>query len=557
MIDIQAPSIPKAAHPGAIGAPDARACAQARHRANAGGVLAEPPERKAASTRGAAPAGLAAGGVRAGLQLRLVIALPVLLALMVIAQGAASYVIFKNHGDEIDKLGAGRIAEVLLNAHMVSMLVLTAVGIVCGLGLALAILRPIRALMEAARRVAEGALDQRAPSVNAAPELEALSRSFNEMIDRLNAAMGERNRMLVEGLPLGILTTDLQGRVTAASPAAADMLGLPVSALTGRTVLDLIESVRQETRALMTRVAHDLQGDDATLPGGVRANYRLTRASLRDGHGQAVGHVFSFRRPGAVDELSAHLRRTDELASLGAFALGLAHQLRNPLAAVKGLSQLLQSDRDLPDRAAEYLARMNAQVDRVDRFVGQLLSYSESPASDPPTPTDLAQALREALEIACRQAGTEPAKAARVICAEALTPLPAILIERKRVTDALAQVVKNALKFSPEGGAITLSSQADPDGRWGAVRVHNAGPAIAPENRERVFEPFFTTDERATGLGLTFAREIVAQNGGALLLEPADDGVAFVARFGADRLADANGDDCDRADDEAGKEARA
>jgi PAS domain S-box-containing protein len=467
------------------------------------------------------------------LQLRLVIALPVLLVLMAVGYGLVSYLSFSNHWEALERLGAAQIASDLLETHLEAMLLLAIVGMISGVVLAWAILRPIQALVETTRLVASGQLDRHTPPVNAAPELEALSHSFNEMIDRLNASIAERNRVLIEGIPIGILTTDLAGRVTAASPVACDILGMPGERLIGRTVGELTEIQGREGRMLLECLVRSFQDHPEPSSRQTGETYPLTKAYLRDAGGRPTGIVFSFREPAAVRELSAHLRRTDELASLGTFALGLAHQLRNPLGAVKGLSQLMLLERELPARVRDYLGRTVGEIDRVDRFVGQLLSLSEQPLG-PPEPTDLLAALHAALEQTRRELEPERAVAARL--REALVPLPPLLLERERVTHALAQILRNAFHFTPQGETITLSSRAGDDGWAATLRIHNTGSTIAPDDRRRVFEPFFTTGERATGLGLTFAREIIAQNGGALELEVDEAGVALVVRFGAGRV---------------------
>jgi signal transduction histidine kinase len=495
--------------------------------------------------------------IRSRLGLRLIIALPVLLVLMTVCYGLVSYLAFSSNWEALERLGAAEIAGSLLEIHLATMLILTLVGIVSGIALAWAILRPVQSLVKTVRLVAAGQLDLRAPAVNAAPELEALSDSFNEMIDRLDASFSERYRLLVEGIPIGVLTTDLQGHMTAASPVACHCLGLPADRLIGRRVADLTEIDHPEGRELIERIARTLEehtsDPEPTNPKSTdrkseirnpksnastfhiphSAFSNLTPSPLRDARGRVTGLVFSFRQPDVVRNLSDHLKRTDQLASLGAFALGLAHQVRNPLCAVKGFGQLLLLECDLPERAVDYAGRMIGEIDRIDRFVGRLLRLSDQPVAAP-EPADLRDVLADALEYTRRE--LTPTQAKTVVRRDDRSAPPILMLERERVTHAVAQILKNAYHFTPAGGTIALACGVDsdraPDGERGAfLRIHNTGSSLDPTVRPRVFEPFFTTTDHATGLGLTFAREIIAQNGGSLEVETDASGVAFVARF--------------------------
>lgn len=472
----------------------------------------------------AAPAGVRTRS--AGLRMRLVIALPVLLVLMPLSYGVISYTSFQSHWDELERLRATATAARLLETHLEAMLALAIVGVLAGCGLAWAILRPIETLVRTARQVGTGSFDRRVTRLAAAPELERLSTTINEMIDRLEAMQIERNRLLLAGIPLGLLTVDRNGCVTAANPICCEMLGLTHDAVLGRSIEALAGQIDGDAAPLIHRMVAAYRGE---LPEGAADPWNLTVARQRDG----AGAVFSFRRPEAVREVTEHLRRTDELASLGTFALGLAHQLRNPLAAVKGLGELMQHERDLPPRAAGYVQRMVGEIDRVDRFVTQLLKLSDAPLA-PPAPTDLAAAMQDAVGLARRWAADH--RLERPIETR-LDVVPTMIIERDRLVQALVELLKNALAHTPEGGTITAACSLDAATGAALLSVRNTGPQIAEADLPRIFDPFFTTSDRATGLGLTFARAIVAQNGGSLSVSQDGAAVTFTVRLGTERAA--------------------
>ena len=365
-------------------------------------------------------------------QLRLVITLPALLILFTLGYGLISYLSFSAYWDELDRLGSHAIASQLLRTHLVAMLALTALALVMGVALSSAILRPINAIMQASRQVAEGRLDQHTPPIPAARELNELSQSFNAMIDQLNRSIAERNDIL---------------------------------------------------------------------------------SNLPDAKG--------------VRDLSAHLNHTDRLAALGTFTLGLADELRNPLGAIKGLGQLLQLEREMPSGAGDYIERMIREIDRIDAFVSQLLDLCEQPIACAEE-TDPAQMLSDAAEQA--HVELEPRLLNGVKLVRRIDGLNPIVIQRDRLTQALARIIRNAYEATPAGGRITLGA-THPDGDAHAleIRIHNTGSAIDSDRLDRVFEPFFTTRDGATGLGLTIANQIVVQCGGRLEVESDASGVTFIA----------------------------
>lgn len=485
-------------------------------------------------------------------QIRLAITIPVVLMLFTIIFGLVSYLAFSKHWDELQAAGAYTVASELLRTHLITMIVLTVIAGLMGVVLSISILRPVRAIERVAEQVALGNLAEYAPAMPAAPELEGLSRSFNTMLDHLNDSIRERDRRLMEGIPLGILITDLNGVITAASPSAVDMLGLPDERLIGSLLSEMLPLLPTASRPLAADMlemlerkrpltAHEIKLPpllDGHAPGGERA-IQMAAAWLRDPAQTPTGVLFSFRDASPLHMLSEHLGRTDRLAALGTFCLGLAHELRNPLGAIKGLSQLLQLERELPENTQLYLQRMVHEIDRVDAFVRQLLALADQPSTL--QPTDVTLVLDEAIALARQEimhAGKEQ-KLAEVRLERLIDPLPPLMLEGARLAQAFARILQNAWEFTPAGGTITLAAAPAWDGGVGRceVRIHNTGSAVAAHMMEKIFEPFVTTRDRATGLGLTIANQIIAQNGGTLGVHNEADGVSFVATFDLARVA--------------------
>ncbi len=214
----------------------------------------------------------------------------------------------------------------------------------------------------------------------------------------------------------------------------------------------------------------------------------------------------------AAIEQKAELER--RLVALGRMSSVMAHELRNPLASLKGHGQLLLESLDPGSKTHEKAARVVGDAERLERLIDSLLEFArEGPldrASVPP-----AELVRRALEHLPRD-GVQID----------LDRAPAEMwVDEARVARALSNLVENARQASPAGEPVELSVVKDRDDVLIDVRDH--GPGIAEDERARVFEPFVTTKVRGTGLGLPIARRVAEQHGGTLVAEAHPDGGAL------------------------------
>ncbi len=469
--------------------------------------------------------------------LRLAISIPAILTLAILAYGVTSLLLIEGQWDALDKAGAGLIAADLLRGHLYAMLILTVCAVAAGLGLAFDILRPIRAVRETARKVAAGELDLRAPRLTSAPELGDLSRSFNSMIEFVNSSIEERNRYLIEGIVTGILTADRVGRVTAINSTGSKILGIEGSEIAGKTVSELRDALPSRLHPFWDYLEESLREERTRMPVEIEFSDAREKKSLlaamsflRDTAGHPSGIMVNFRDAAEIRSLNEQLSKTDRLAALGTFTMGLAHELRNPLGSIKGVVQLLKLDSSVPSSSREYLDRIVREVDRLDRFVRELLDLS-SPSILPPEPTQLSDVLRAAA-LAARDS-SEGFAEKRIELIEDYADASPVLIEPERLRRAFFNIIRNACEATPAGGKITLRTSARTEGanRYAIAQIQNTGSTIRPEDRPKIFEPFFTTKDKGTGLGLTMAHQIIAQQHGTLDVTVGDNEVAFIAQF--------------------------
>ncbi|CAH2030393.1 two-component system sensor histidine kinase NtrB [Trichlorobacter ammonificans] len=222
----------------------------------------------------------------------------------------------------------------------------------------------------------------------------------------------------------------------------------------------------------------------------------------------------------AIEE---QLRRAERLSTLGEMAAVLAHEVRNPLASLRGSAEILRDDYRPGDAKYEFLDMQIRETERLNRVVEEFLRMARS------RPTDLKPCrLREELETIITLTVGEARK--RQV---ALALLPGgdsatVLADGDKLRQAFLNVVINALQATPPGGNVTIAI-AD-NGR--EVCFSDTGPGIPPEALERIFEPFFTTKQDGTGLGLAVTRKIIEAHGGTLAVESeAGQGTTVVVRL--------------------------
>ncbi len=223
--------------------------------------------------------------------------------------------------------------------------------------------------------------------------------------------------------------------------------------------------------------------------------------------------------------LREELRRSEHLAALGKLLAGVAHEVRNPLAAIRSTVQLWQR---LPERSRtpESLEAVVHAVDRMNGTVSQLLFFSRAEHSQR-DPQDVNAIWRETLELLAATAAEQG-----VACSCDLAPdLPKVDGSGGALRQAFLNLGMNALQAMREGGRLHVKTAYDSRAKEIEVEVSDTGPGIPEEDQRRLFEPFFTTRPDGVGLGLAICREIVVQHGGQIDYLPGGEGATFRLRL--------------------------
>jgi signal transduction histidine kinase len=218
----------------------------------------------------------------------------------------------------------------------------------------------------------------------------------------------------------------------------------------------------------------------------------------------------------SLHESRAQVVQAEKLASIGEMSAAVAHGLRNPLASLRAAAQLVRRHPTAPS-AAEHLDAILEEVDRLDRRISHLLSFSR-PAPFHPMAESLPRLLDDVLPAVAgpiREQGVD-------LQVEVPADLPRVRVDPVQMEQAVLEIVSNALDAMPEGGRLRIAATAGGNGvapNEVVLEVSDTGGGIPEAAMASVFEPFFTTRQEGTGLGLAIAKRYIEQNGGRLEIE--------------------------------------
>ncbi|HMI30378.1 MAG TPA: ATP-binding protein [Candidatus Limnocylindrales bacterium] len=340
--------------------------------------------------------------------------------------------------------------------------------------------------------------------------------------------------------PYGVIAISRDGTVLAINPAASKLLGYTAEEVEGEAVARILRASRGDSHVLPGAIVAPEEAREVEvvtrngdiLPVGLRL---LPLESL-DGSLQGTLALFQdLREQKALEE---QWRRRDRLASLGALAAGVAHEIRNPLAGIGTSAQVMKRRLEVGDPRAQFIDLILEEVSRLDRIVTGLLQFAR-----PATPKLQRQSILPPLEKALTLIHEVAVRQNVLIRVERADSVPDVYVDLDQLLQVFLNVLMNALQALDQGGELTIgagpvrkrlaerSSLGRRSGdRLGArrpapvldlveVRVTDNGPGIPAEVLARVFDPFYTTRTQGTGLGLSICQTIIREHGGSISIE--------------------------------------
>ena len=203
------------------------------------------------------------------------------------------------------------------------------------------------------------------------------------------------------------------------------------------------------------------------------------------------------------------LRRADRLSALGEIAAGLAHEIQNPLAGVKGALEIIVSRVAHGTPEAEFGEIGGKELARLEGLVSEFLTYAR-PHDPALRPSDVHEIVERVAALLRPQAEGKGV----TLVFERPAVFPPLSLDPEQITQVIFNVVLNAIQATPAGGHVRIREHTE--SAWGVIAVVDEGPGIAPEHALRLFDPFFTTKPRGTGLGLAISQRIVTAHRGTI-----------------------------------------
>jgi len=322
------------------------------------------------------------------------------------------------------------------------------------------------------------------------------------------------SRDIVENMPGGVFTTDLNRRIITFNRTAQRITGAKLEDVIGKTPEEIFPFLKYVDN-ISIRTEGNIRRNGKTLTIGI------SFSSLRNSAGEEVGLIGTFQDLTKLKTMEAEMKRKEKWALIGELSASLAHELRNPLASLKASIEMLLNKK-VPEHHAMKLAKIALyEMDRLNSIVTDFLIYARPPELQVES-FDLNKMLGYVITLLRSSAVEE--KGVRIISnlTEALT----IKGDPRQLQQVFWNLGINAVEATPPDGIVEISTEkGDTDVR---VIFRDNGMGIEDEEMEKIFYPFYTTKERGTGLGLSIAQRIVEEHRGKIVVESGGRGKGAV-----------------------------
>lgn len=382
-------------------------------------------------------------------------------------------------------------------------------------------LRPLTAISAQLDRISAGQFD--APSAppqglgSSTDELSQVSRKITQVGQQLRgvheifSSLRENLNQVMAGLEDGLLLFTRDSRAVMVSPTAEKFLGAPAGEFLGRRAEEIFPPGHPLRSALQ------LDGDQ------LKEVAAETELETRDGrkrvgvsvqaiqeNGARMGAMVTLRDLDSIENINTQLQVSERLAALGRITAGVAHEVKNPLNSMRlWLENLKEALPPEQDGAQEAVRVLDKEIDRLDTVVKRFLDFTR-PMEISLEATQLSELLKEVMDVARPQLQKANIRVAQLLPID----VPEVYVDRALLKQAVLNLVLNGVEAMPEGGQlrVVLSRR----GEMAEISVGDTGPGIPPENRQKVFQLFFTTRPGGSGIGLASTFRIVQLLNGSI-----------------------------------------
>ncbi len=417
-------------------------------------------------------------------------------------------------------------------------LLIAAIALFCGIiyiwFFARSLTRPIKELAKAAGKVADGDLEH-AIHIRGRDEIGNLASSFDFMTIKLREYMGnlkKSNTELAEQITLvknlhvyienilnsitvGIVTIDLDATITYLNTTGKNILELDKRDLIGRHIESVFSPDHFIPVALreLTINNHICRGHEMSFrrASGGESLLSLSTARLFNQHADVVGYAVTFEDVTEIRLLQRSVQHTEKMAAMGKLAAGIAHEIRNPLGAIKTCAQYLESNSAAEESVHRFSRLIVRESKRMDQLISRLLNFTR-PAECDFQYTDINTLIQGAVDLVSFKVNGMDI----TIEKEYQENLPGIFVDAKRLSQAVFNILLNAIEAVGDTGKLTVSTKCNQVNEQVEIAVTDTGKGIPEDQLENVFNPFYTTRPGGTGLGLAIVQQIIVEHNGTI-----------------------------------------
>ena len=345
---------------------------------------------------------------------------------------------------------------------------------------------------------------------------EQLQRTSRELdANRQNLAeLRALNQNVVESIPSGLITLSSFGTASFINPAGASILRAPPLEMLGRHVTELgFFTTKEWDLAREDLLSGNIVRREVDHPGTTDADTRsigFAVSPLRTLDGHFSGYTVIFQDLTDVKKLEAEVRLKDRMAAVGELSAGIAHEIRNPLAAIAGSVQVLKGSKSLSTQEQRLMSIVLKESERLNKSISDFLRFVR-PQEKRATEFDVAASLAETLDLL---ANSPELHARHEIRRDIAPPSFQIHGDADQIRQVFWNLARNAVQAMPNGGVLNVRTEVH-DGSYDIIYSDN-GRGISAADLQRLFQPFRTNFPSGTGLGMAISYRIVQEHGGRI-----------------------------------------
>jgi two-component system, NtrC family, sensor histidine kinase PilS len=325
------------------------------------------------------------------------------------------------------------------------------------------------------------------------------------------------NDRIIESIRSGLVTTDLAGHITTFNRAAEEITRYKAQDVRGTHIFSIFGDIEQQIEVGLESIRARTRPPRFELgcrtADGREIHLGFSVAPLVDEADDARGYVLTFQDLTDVMELEREVRRQERLAALGKMAAGLAHEIRNPLASMRGSVQVLASELDLGSDQAQLMEIVLRESDRLNRIVSDFLTYARPPKMEKGI-VDLGNLLAETAALLRNSPELKPDH-------YIVEDYPAAPVHYSGDANQIRQIcwnlARNAIQAMPMGGELKVALTVEDNGEV-SVTFMDSGQGMTREQKERLFEPF-SSSSGGTGLGMAIVYQLVSDHNGRIQVD--------------------------------------